>query len=71
MRKITYTNDESFGRIMITDKSVIIFMVTTDGAEHISVVPKTNKHQVKSLVADAIGNSDIELNEIILADLLK
>jgi hypothetical protein len=56
---------------MITDLSVIIFMVTTDGAEHISVVPKTNKHQVKSLVADAIGNSDIELNEIILADLLK
>jgi hypothetical protein len=56
---------------MITDLSVIIFMVTTDGAEHISVVPKEKKHQVKSLVADAIGNSDIELNEIILADLLK
>lgn len=71
MRKITYTTDNGFGKIMITDKNVIIFMVQPSGEEHIAIVAKTNKHGVKSVVADAIGGDDIELREIILADLLK
>lgn len=70
MRKITYTTDNCFGRIMVTDKNVIIVMITTSDEEHINVVPKTNKHGLESAVADVIGSDDMELREMILADLV-